>query len=190
MSTDQISLVLAAWGATLSTILAGLAFWKFANDKPKLNVEAELIYISCSETDDTKGTKIQDHKGNWFEVCLKVNVSNSGSKPIQIIAIYIDQKDSSHQITPEKLHVVLDPGTQAEATIQKEWLDNSETKEFGILDALGKRHPISQSNLKELSEKSNSLPTNKKNYENKETGEIVQAFQVKDPASITSKIKG
>jgi phage gp29-like protein len=117
-------------------------------------------------------------------------VSNSGSKPIQIIAIYIDQKDSSHQITPEKLHVVLDPGTQAEATIQKEWLDNSETKEFGILDALGKRHPISQSNLKELSEKSNSLPTNKKNYENKETGEIVQAFQVKDPASITSKIKG
>lgn len=186
--SDQLNTILALWGAALSTILAMKVIWSFARDVPRLNVDAALVYISCNETDVTKGTKIQDKKGLWSQVLLRIRVSNSGSKSLQLVSIYMEEETSSHQVFPENIPIVLEPRTQVETTIQKEWLDNTQVQEFGVLDALGKRHPIEHQLLVELIRASNELASNKDKYRHKETGEIVEAFQVKDRSSINSKL--
>jgi len=185
---DTLKTILAVWGASLSTILALKALISSARDKPRIKVTAEIIFLSCNESDSTKGTKVYNEKSGWSEVRIRIKASNSGSKSLQIVSVYIDDEKSSHQIFPENIPVVLEPRTQLETTIQKEWIDNSQINELGVLDALGKRHAIKPLELEDLIKKSNAMPSNKKKYRHKETDEEVEAFQVADPSSINSRL--
>jgi hypothetical protein len=185
---ETLKTILAVWGALLSTILALKALMSSARDKPRIKVNAELIFLSCNESDSTKGTKVYNEKSGWSEVRIRVKASNSGSKSLQIVSVYIDEEKSSHQIFPENIPVVLEPRTQVETTIQKEWIDKSQINELGVLDALGKRHAIEAIGLEDLLKKSNALPSNKKKYRQKKTGEEVEAFQVADRSSINSRL--
>jgi hypothetical protein len=185
---DTLKTVLAIWGASLSTTLAIKTLVSAVRVKLKIKVSAELIYLACNEDDQTKGTKVYIDRGGWSKVRIGVKASNPGAKSIQIVSVYINEEKSSHQIFPENIPVVLEPRTQLQTTIQKEWLDNSRVVELGVLDALGKRHSIGGVELEELIGKSNALPSNKKKYRNKETGEEVEAFQVADPSSLNSRM--
>lgn len=185
---DTLQTSLAVWGAALSSLLVLKALLESVRDKPKINVSADITFIPCDEDKPTKGTKIHNERSGWSEILIRLKASNSGSKSLQIVSVYVDEEKTSHQIFPENIPVVLEPRTQLKTTIQKEWIDKSNILSLGVLDALGKRHPIGKSELKELMLKSNALPTNRNKYRNKTTGEEVEAFQAKDVASINSQL--
>lgn len=187
---DTLRTILAIWGASLSTVLAIKTLISTVRNKPRIKVIANLIYLSCNEDDNTRGTKVYNDRGGWSEVLIEVKASNSGSESLQIVSVYIDEEESSSfkQIFPKNIPVVLEPRTQLQTTIQKEWIDNSKVAELGVLDALGKRHPIDGVELEDLIGRSNALPSNKKKYRYEETGEEFEAFQIADPSSFNSRV--
>ncbi len=186
---ETLRTTIAIWGAALSTILGIKTLISVARDRPRIRVSADLLYLPCSKDAQTKGTKIHDENGGWREVRIGITASNAGSKSLQLVSVYLLGNDRSDQIFPENIPVVLEPRTQVETTIQKEWVDNTHVVELGVLDALGKRHAIAPVELDAIVAKSNLLPSNKKKYRHKETNEEVEAFQVADRTSLHSKIR-
>ena len=186
---ETIKTVLAIWGAALSTILATKALISAARDRPRIKVSAAIVYLPCDEEGKAKGTKIYDENSGWREIRIGLKASNSGSKSLQLVSVYVVEENTSHQIFPENIPVVSEPRTQVETTIQKEWLDDSHVIELGVLDALGKRHAIDAIELEGIIGKSNTLPSNKKKYRHKKTKEEVEAFQVADKTSLHSKLR-
>lgn len=186
---ETIKTGLAIWGAALSTVLAIKTLISAARDKPRIKISADIVFLPCGEEGKTKGTKIYDENSGWREIRIGLKASNTGLKSLQIVSVYVVEENVSHQIFPENIPVVLEPRTQVESTIQKEWLDNSHVIELGVLDALGKRHAIDTNELEGIIVRSNALPSNKKKYRHKETKEEVEAFQVADKTSLHSKLR-
>ena len=187
---DMLKTILAVWGATLSTILAIKTFVSSVRDRPRISVSASLVFLSCNESDATKGTKIYQEGQGWSEMRIHLRIRNSGSQSLQIVSVFVQDSKSSHQIFPEDVPSVLEARTQLETTIQKEWVDNvkEEVQALGVLDATGKRHEVHRDQLRQLVERSNTLPSNKKKYRHKETGDEVEAFQVADRTTVNAKI--
>ena len=48
--------ILAIWGAGLSTVLGIIQLLKHFRDKPKIEVDATLLFKPCNEQDEVKGT--------------------------------------------------------------------------------------------------------------------------------------
>lgn len=184
--------ILAFWGAALSTLLGAAQLIKHYKDKPKISVDADLIFKTCSQDDEVKGTKIDLGEKGWNEIILLVKVVNSGAKALQISAIIVEdgQSGSLTQITGDKLPAVLEPLTSIDLEIQKEWIDKIDLAFFGVIDALGKRYSVPKKKLSELIAKTNSFPSNKKRYKRKgDPSVMVEAFQAKDKATVINKSK-
>jgi hypothetical protein len=88
-------------------------------------------------------------------------------------------------VIPSGLPALLEPNTQVQVEIQKEWLDDVAVVRLGVLDALGRIHAINPKHPASLAQRSNALPSNKREYRHRETGDVVKAFQVKDKAVLT-----
>lgn len=94
MSGDSITLILAIWGAGLSTFLGAFELYKWATAGPKLRVRASGPMISTDRSD----------KGQY----LSVRVSNVGSAATTLNAVtYRYFKKKPWRITTKK------PGEQA-----------------------------------------------------------------------------
>jgi hypothetical protein len=183
-----MSLYLALWGAILSTILAVIKIVSVFKDRPRLKLTASFIYTSINETDQIKGTRVDHEKSGPMEVLLRFKVVNYGTKPLQITGIIIESEGMNYnQVRPVNFPVVLDGLSSVEADIQKEWIDKEEVSLLGVVDALGKRHSITKANLQYLLDANQKLPSNKKKFMHKETGEIVTAFQAKDAGILIKK---
>lgn len=186
---DTLKTILAIWGASLSTVLAVKSLISSVRDKPRIGVSADLTFVPCAENDDTKGTKYFTERGGWSEMRIELNVRNSGNKSLQIVSVYIEQVESTHQVFPENIPSILEPRTKLQTTIQKEWLDDANVQELGVLDALGKRHAIEYIGLQKLISRCNDLPSEKRRYKHKETGEEVIAWKVADRSSLHTRIE-
>lgn len=185
--------LLSAWGATVATTLAIIQIIKAYRDKPEIRVKASLGFRPTDESGTIKGTRMFDEeRGFHQEILLQITAANYGNKPLQIISIAFEE-DSTGMVTqvhPEKLPVVLDPGSSISVAIQKEWLDDGEVTSFGVVDALGKRHTLSKRELEALKKQSAELPTNIGTFRRKDDpNEVVQAFQTTDPFVITNRRK-
>lgn len=185
---DTLKTILAVWGAALSTILAFKTLVSAARNRPRIAVNATLAFLSCSESDTTKGTKIYQEGQGWREIRIRLRVRNKGSQSLQIVSVFVQDSKAAHQIFPENVPAVLEPRTQLETTIQKEWIDMGEVHALGVLDATGKRHSVPAKQLQEIVQQSSALPSNKKTYRHKETGEEVEAFQMADRTAVNAKL--
>lgn len=185
--------LLSVWGATVATTLAVIQIVKAYRDKPEIKVRASLGFRPTDESGTIKGTRMFDEKrGFYLEILLQVTAANYGNKPLQITGILFEEGSTGMvtQVHPEKLPVVLDPGTSVGVAIQKEWLDDGETTLFGVVDALGERHTLCKRELEALKKQSAELPTNIGTFRRKDDpSEVVQAFQTADPFVITNRRK-
>ena len=183
--SDALQVVLALWGAVLSTVLAIIELLKHFRDKPRIVVSADLSFRAANKEADLKGTLIEtDHGPN--EVLLAITAANHGKQALQITACLVEEMNGNlQQVIPSGLPALLAPNTQVQAEIQKEWLDDVKVVRLGVLDALGRIHAIDPMQLAQLVQKSNALPSNKRKYRHRETGDVVEAFQVKDKAVLT-----
>jgi hypothetical protein len=185
---ETIKTILAVLGAVRSTILAIRTFVSAARDRPQISVSASLVSLSCNESDTTKGTKVYLEERGWSEVRIQIRVRNQGSRSLQIVSVFVQDSKATHQIFPENIPSILEPRTQLETTIQKEWVDNVDVQALGVLDATGKRHDVPVKQVHETIEKSNALPSNKRKYRHKETGEEVEAFELADRTTVNAKL--
>lgn len=185
MSTFQT--FLSVWGAALATILAVIKAVEFFRNKPRIKVRAELRSQTTDRNADIKGTLV-DTKHSVKEILLSFTAINEGRQPLQIIGCLVEDANGNlNQIIPAGLPALLQPYTQVQVEIQKEWLDDVEVRRLGVIDALGRIHAIKPSSMTQLVQRANELPSNKKEYRHRETGEIVKAFQMKDKGVLTRK---
>lgn len=204
MSTS-LNLVLAVWGAVVSTSLAILHIFQAIREKPRICVEALLVTRAASEGQDTHGVLLHVQRGQnlfWEESDVEVTIRNSGHRACQITDIFVESESFINQVRPEPLPFVLDPNTSVSVLIQPEWfapiLPANEKSEdpgqkddtvlaAGVFDALGEKHNIRKESLSELVRTCRELPLRAKLYRHKETGNIITAFQSKDNARFLRK---
>ena len=197
----DLKLILAAYGAVLSTSLAVLTLVKFLRDRPSISVEATTVFSPSSEGADTHGILICVKRGDdelWEEVDIELCIRNSGDKACQICDVFIEQENVIQQIRPEGLPVVLEPRTQSVVRVQPEYFAPKvmgEKRELvpdsilaaGVFDALGEKHSILSENFEKLVDQCATLPVRTSVYQHKETGNHVIAFKVKDASKIVRK---
>lgn len=177
--------VLALWGAMLATALGIMEFLKHLRDKPRIVVTADLSFRTTNKESDMKGTLVETKHGP-NEILLAVAAANHGKQALQVTACLIEESNGNlQQVIPPGLPALLEPNTRVQVEIQKEWLDDVNVVRLGVLDALGRVHAVDPTHVAELSQRCNALPSNKREYRNRETGEVVKAFQVKDKAVLT-----
>lgn len=190
INSELLSSSLSLWGAFISTILGIIRLIEFFRNKIKILVRAQLVFNPINEDEECKGTKVNIERAGLKEILLEVEVINSGRRAIQITSIVIEDNLTTNvtQVLPEKFPVLLDPLTSVKVEIQKEWIDKTDVKFFGVIDALGKKHGIKTDSLKSLLAETNKYPSNKKKYVSKTNSkEIVEAFQVHDKSVITTR---
>ncbi|UOQ74510.1 hypothetical protein [Hymenobacter cellulosilyticus] len=190
MTEEHLKFLISIWGASIATILAAIKVVEFLRERISIKIKANLIFAPSNTEGKSKGTLIQVEGRGAQEVLLSVSIVNTGRRPIQITAIVVEENSgSSIQIIPQELPAVLAPLTSVVTTIQKEWIDGIPVKEFGVLDALGNMHTLKREDLINLVQASNSYPSNRKQYRNKDSGEIVTAFQGLDKSVIINAPK-
>ncbi|TDZ95246.1 hypothetical protein CCUG60885_01377 [Mycobacteroides salmoniphilum] len=189
------------WGGVVSTSLAVLQFAKWRRERPRLVVKASLEYVSASAGEDPNagfGTPLvvkRDRDVLDQRVSVKLNVANHGEQALQVVAIIIEASGSGpivnvNQIVAEGLPAVIEPRSSVTVDLQKEFLDMaSEIMFVGFVDALGRRHPVPDTNAKSAIESSWRLPTRVQWYQRRDDPEAdpVQAFQAKQQSSITNR---
>ena len=201
----SIELILAIWGAVVSTVLAIMQIMKERRERPKVLVDATMSFRSCSEDEDTHGVKVNVKRGQDVlleEALVQFIVRNSGLQPIQISAVYVETGPTIFQVVPSGLPVVLQPNTSVTAKIQPELvaplaLDEKapdtntlkpvEVISMGVFDALGKKHPISEERLGKFVKSCRELPLRIGVFKHKEKGHLITAFQIKDEFTIIQK---
>ena len=133
----------------------------------------------------------------WEEADIEVRVRNSGDRACQISDVFVETDKAIQQVKPAGLPIVLDPNTGCSLRVQPElfapkvlkddeMVDQS-VESVGVMDALGKKHRISEENLEQLLRRCRELPLRTAIYQHKETGNRVIAFQVKDQATLVTK---
>jgi len=196
-----IELLLAIYGAILSTTLGAFAIAKFLRERPRISVDAIPMSITASEGEDTHGVLVRVRRGHdvlWEEVDIELRVRNAGDKACQISDVFVETATAIQQVRPNGLPVVLDPNTSCSVRVQPEYfaprrptetgeLEGIEVEAVGVFDGLGKKHKISKEDLAKLVRRCNELPLRTALYKHKETGNVVVAFQVKDTATIVHK---
>jgi len=128
------------------------------------------------------------------EAVVTMNIANSGSLPLQISAVLLENPGADAntiaitQIVPTPLPHTLDPRTSIEVEFQKEWIDMTEGVSFiGVVDALGRRHGLSPDEARELLEESWRLPTRVAEYSRRDDpSKTAYAFQQRDPGTTST----
>jgi hypothetical protein len=185
--SQTIQTLLGLWGGILATVLGIVQLVKHFRDRPRILVSASFSFRPTDSAADIRGTLVETEHGP-NEVLLSVTAANHGKQPLQITACLIEEVNGNlQQVIPAGLPALLEPNTQVQVEIQKEWLDDVEVVRLGVIDALGRIHEIDRSQVAQLVHRSNTLPSNRREYRDRETGNIVKAFQVKDKAILTRK---
>lgn len=198
---SSIQLVLAIYGACLSTTLAALAIAKFLRERPRISVDAVPISIIASEGDDTHGVLVRVRRGDdllWEEADIEIRVRNAGDKACQISDVFVETPTAIQEVRPNGLPIILDPNTSSSVRVQPEYfapktptesgeLAGIAVEAVGVFDALGKKHKISNENLAMLVRRCFELPLRTALYKHKDTGNVAVAFQAKDAATIVNK---
>jgi hypothetical protein len=185
--SDAVQIGLAVWGALLATVLGIIELVKHFRDRPRIVVGANLSFRTINEEAESKGTLIETEHGP-NEVLVAFTAANHGKQALQITACLVEHANGNlNQVIPAGLPALLEPNTQIQVEIQKEWLDDLEVVRLGVLDALGRVHAIDPTDVADLVASSKALPSNRRKYRHLKTGDIVQAFQVKDKAVLTTR---
>ena len=206
MRNISIELILGAWGAIVSTIVAIFGIVKELNEKPRISISVHNISASISEA---RGAHVQVQHGddlleeNWYPELI---IRNRGKLATQIICFYKDTKDSIEEIVPTGLPIVLEPRTSHVIKLQPEYfvdasfridekrerLSSPEIKyhpivSAGVIDALGKRHNIKKKNLLDLYNLYSQLSLRYGVFKNKSTGNYIIAHQAQDKIKLVKK---
>jgi len=196
-----MGLLLAIYGALLSTALAVLTIVKFLRERPRISVDAIPITAPASESDETHGVLVRVRRGGdvlWEEADIEIRVRNAGDQACQISGVFVETATAIQQVRPNGLPVILDPNTSCSIRVQPEYfapktptdeggLEEIPVEAVGVFDALGKKHRISKENLATLVRRCVGLPLRTALYKHNETGNVVVAFQVRDAATIVPK---
>lgn len=196
-----MGLLLAIYGALLSTALAVLTIVKFLRERPRISVEAIPLTATASEGDETHGVLVRVRRGDdvvWEQADIEIRIRNAGDQASQITDVFVETATAIQQVRPNDLPVILDPNTSCSVRVQPEYfapkttsdegeLEDVPVEAVGVFDALGKKHRISKENLATLVRRCGELPLRTAVYKHKETGNVVVAFQVKDPGTIVPK---
>src|SRR5258708_4605861 len=103
-----VQMILAIYGAVLSTGLAILAVLKFLREKPRISVEAMTVNSPASERKETHGILVSVKRDNivvWEEVDVDILVRNAGALACQITDVFIESDNAILQVRPEGLPV-------------------------------------------------------------------------------------
>ncbi|WP_267389712.1 hypothetical protein [Sphingomonas sp. GC_Shp_3] len=179
----------AVWGAVVATAVGLKDIVKAVRDRASVEVSVGFAFTALGSEEAAYGTVIETEHGRQ-EAVVNVVIINRGAKPTQIVSVFVgDGEDVLHQITSERLPVVVDPGCRVETRIQKEWLDDPSTVKLGVLDGLGRRHAPPLGQVRDLIKHSRELPTARARYRHREdaTAADVWAWQVRDRASLTTR---
>jgi hypothetical protein len=174
---DTISLTIAIWGAILSTILAGLKVYDLIRDKGDIRVHAAVYRRDCPDEPERK-----------FDNTVGVTIANQGRRAVQVLGVFfIDRwngKYTASQIIPNGFPIVLQPEMAIEAEIQIQWLHyRKPVIWFGVVDALGRLHGLSDEELESLLHQAEEAPSTVCWFQRKDDPDKkVIAFQPKDKA--------
>ena len=197
-------LVLAIYGAILSTTLGALTVLKFLRERPRISVEAVPVSMPAAEGEKTHGVLVRVKHGDdilWEEADVEIRVRNAGAQACQITDVFIETATAIQQVRPTGLPVVLDPNTSSSVRVQPEYfapkgltsdgrLNDIVVDAVGVFDGIGKKHRISTANLTTITARCRALPLRTAVYKHKEKEHLVVAFQVNDAATIVSKNQG
>lgn len=186
----------------MSTSLAVLQFAKWRRDRPRLTVTAKLVHSPASDTEDPNsgiGTPVMVERGRDVlneRVAIAITIANHGEQALQIVGVIVEggagDITNANQIVPSPLPAVIEPRSMVTVTVQKEFLDmESEVFFFGVVDALGRRHPVAATEAQTLIERAWEMPTRVAWFRRRDDpqAEPVRAFQARQPSSITSRPK-
>lgn len=184
--------LLSLWGAVLSTLLALGALANAMRARPILSVKAQISEKSAS--DEPQFIVFEKPAGPYgetypVEICAQFTVTNSGEKDIWLNAVFVETASHVKLVRPNGLPQVILARSFLEIEVQKELFDDidltleerkmSEVVAAGVIDALGKRHSISKSNLSSLLKDSFEAPTSMSVYRRKGApSERFLAYQV------------
>jgi len=194
-------LLLAIYGAGLSTALGALTALKFLRERPRISVEAIPMSMPAAEGEKTHGVLVRVTHGDdllWEEADIEIRVRNAGAQACQISDVFVETATAIQQVRPTGLPVILDPNTSCSVRVQPEYfapkglsndgrLSDLPVDAVGVFDGLGKKHRISRENLTTITARCRALPLRTAVYKHKEKGHLVVAFQVNDAATIVAK---
>jgi hypothetical protein len=194
-------LILALYGAALSTGLAALTALKFFRERPRISVEASRVHKTAAADQATHGVLVRVKRGEdflWEEADVEIRVRNAGGQACQISDVFVETATAIHRVRPNGLPAILDPNTSFSVLVQPEYfapktcskegvLMHIPVEAVGVFDGLGKKYQISTENLTTLLCGYGGLPVRTAVYKHKQTGNFVVAFPVADAATIDSK---
>lgn len=191
------------WGGLVSTSLAFMQFVKWRRERPRLVVSAALSFASASDGEDPYehlGTPVVVQQGRDVmnqRALVTITVANHGEKALQVVGVLVEDANisgtiSTTQVVPSPLPAVVEPRSSVSVLLQKEFLDmSSQITFFGVVDALGRRHPVTKSEAKSVVERAWQLPTRAAWFQRRDDpgAEPVRAFQSKQPSNLTTRPK-
>jgi hypothetical protein len=199
----SMNLVLAIYGAILSTGLALLTAIKFLRERPRISVECIPLCRTAREGSETHGVLVRVLHGDdvlWEEADVEIRVCNAGTQACQVTDVFVETATEVQKIRPNGLPVILEPRTSCSVYVQPEYfvpktptesegLIDIPVEAVGVYDALAKKHRISRGNLATLVRWCAELPVRTSLFRHKDTGNVVVAFKAKDPATIVRKTR-
>lgn len=189
-----MELLIAAWGALLSTVLVAreVIEWRRGRARLKVSVSLARHALSVDGGEDRRMVRVEDKRGLPVGVALRVAIANSSTRPLQVVSIFFEGPTFENQVIAEGLPAVLEPRTGLELMLQPEWAAEPSLIAVGVLDALGSKHRISDSDLRRLVEAVGEIPVRIKDYRRKEEADtrlepVVSAFQAFDRTVLVRK---
>lgn len=185
---------IAVWGAVLATVLCvrELITWRRERIKLQVNLALPSQALSTDADDaDQRLVRTEDDRGLPRGVFLLVSAANAGGSPVQIVSVYFEGEKYEHQVVPTGLPIVLEPNTGVDLRLQPEWMVSEAIgpKSVGVLDALGRRYPVSPELVEPVVAAARALPHRVRAYRRKEgvderLDQTVSAFQTFDPVRL------
>lgn len=196
-SASPVALWVGVWGAVLSTTLAAIQLANWKANRPRLKVACRW---EAGTVEDPAGAdigtpvKVQRGRDILDEVhFLRMEVSNSGDKGIQISSVTLESFENGiigvAEIVPSVLPTVLEPRAAITLTVQKGFIDCvSRVTFFGVSDALGVRHAASEESIRSVVRTSWEMPTAVQWFARRDDPAIViSAFQAKQRSRLSSR---
>jgi hypothetical protein len=143
VTAETITLIIAIWGALLSTLAIGWNLYRDLSDRGKLRVSC---YI---------GLIVQEGVGIEKEDLLFWNVTNIGRQPVLLTNIGGQTEDSHFTVkTHQPLSMMLQPGEYFTDYVDDySNIDIKNLKALTATDSVGKTYQVSRKQLKEVKER-------------------------------------
>lgn len=200
----DLSLAIGLWGAVVATAVAIFNIATALRDRARLRISAKVIRIGSEEDADTHGVLVQSRHGHdilWEEVDVELQIANRGGKEIQVLAVLFETNTAVHEVKPPPLPEIVHPRTAVTFRVQPElWAPVGLSSEgdgsnlvpedltfIGVVDALGRRHRLSSRDAEKIVAACRALPLRHGAFMHKESGELVSAFQLRDPVTLVTK---